>query len=688
LRRGEPAGVATDVYSFSATLFEALYGSRPGDTLEWPSRPRLPERLCKLLRRGLALSPQERFRSCAELADSLREVLHEPSRRKRRRLVALALGASISVTLAVLAAQRAAPCLRADAEWKAFGATDGLGRLQGVLGPHASGVWGRLGPRLKQFGEEWKATWADACWAARGASQTRFVAQESCLKRSAAELAELTQRLAAQGPGAAELVVDALSELKPPRACLEAREGQNPRIFGHDPLVDEIEVRLSAARSLGQLEESYAEADRLLSHARRIGNRELEAEALYADGVARALSTAAPARSVEALRQAARLADGTAQDGLRIRALAQEAFVQGTQLRQLEPALARLEDAESALRRMSGDEELTGLLLYVRATLMNHQGNSAAAEKAYRSLIAARLAKSAEPGPELLQTRMGLARAVLWQQRTDEAVALYKLALADAKSLYGEAHPRTASAWSDLGSAHFDAAQPSAARAAFEQALAGPSSGVNSVITRIRLGQALIELGEVEEGRAVLEGLNAQNPALPQVPGSWRGPLLICLSRAESASGRLAEAERYAEQGVAALAQLPEGSNSRVAAACELAAVALAKRELIRAREQFESVVAKAPGKALCGHLGLLRVDLAQGRAVDESRLEEIAKRSTGTLRGQLVAQGWVAWVRARANGSGAKAEIAAALARLEGRDGLDIREIRQRLLEQQSHRN
>ena len=128
--RGEEVDSRADVYSLACVLFECLTGAPPFEratdvAVLWAHvheeappvtsrRPELPKALDRVLARGLAKEPDDRYATCGELVAAVRAALATTTAPARRRSVRAAIAAIATVALAVTVALGAFLVLRAD----------------------------------------------------------------------------------------------------------------------------------------------------------------------------------------------------------------------------------------------------------------------------------------------------------------------------------------------------------------------------------------------------------------------------------------------------------------------------------------------------------------------------------------------------------------------------------------------
>jgi eukaryotic-like serine/threonine-protein kinase len=110
---GSVGDARSDQYSFSVTVFEALYGKKPIERdsvldlvtavmrgeMEWPTRPAVPLAIQRALRRGLSVDPEKRFPGMAGLLEALETGRSAWLTRRRAALAGVVVAAGTALLL-------------------------------------------------------------------------------------------------------------------------------------------------------------------------------------------------------------------------------------------------------------------------------------------------------------------------------------------------------------------------------------------------------------------------------------------------------------------------------------------------------------------------------------------------------------------------------------------------------------
>ncbi|MBX7077833.1 MAG: serine/threonine-protein kinase [Nannocystaceae bacterium] len=277
---GAPAGPAADQFAFVATLFEALYGQRARpermdaaaavalDPIAVPRERGVPRRMQQLIRRGLALAPEQRWPSMRALVEELR-ALQRPAWQRWALAGGTAVAtAGIAVGLAV-AAGRDAMCTGSEAQLAGvWDATRAQALSQAADGGAASFVGealARVVPRLDVYRDDWVAAHHDTCEAAqrRGdITQAQMDLRMACLDDRRHHLGALVDVIAGGDAEAIALAEQAVAELPSIASCSDAayvaRQGYRASEQAAARPVDERVVRAEVERSAGAAERARA----------------------------------------------------------------------------------------------------------------------------------------------------------------------------------------------------------------------------------------------------------------------------------------------------------------------------------------------------------------------------------------------------------------------------------------------
>jgi tetratricopeptide (TPR) repeat protein/predicted Ser/Thr protein kinase len=300
-----------DQFSFCAALWEALYDKRPfrGTHLEAFARsvlrgpPKPPESssvpvwLRKVLERGLARNPDERWPSMNELLDALQR---DPTRRRRGWLAAvgsLALGIA-GFTAAYVAEQRQreqaeqqraeqiAACEREGQaiaqDWNEEVATAIEQGFLATKSSFAMSAWQHTQPWFDGYAREWSAVRTQVCvqtTADATRSEDSQALVNDCLDESRMYFGAVLQTLIDMGPEDASLIPTATTtaaRLHPPSVCTNEAQLQHRQLTPESLRGELTELRLQLERArarslLGEHQQALGEAQAIIVAANELG---------------------------------------------------------------------------------------------------------------------------------------------------------------------------------------------------------------------------------------------------------------------------------------------------------------------------------------------------------------------------------------------------------------------------------
>ena len=540
--RGGPVDARSDQYSFCVMAWELLYRAAPFTARDraalrlakergHPERPppgaHGPAKLRRLLTRGLAPAPADRFPSMAALITAL---VRLEGAARRQGLAAVGVVAAAGVVALVAWRPTAPPgsrCAIDDARlrgvWDAARAAEVTRAFAATQRPHAAGTATRVAAALDGYTRDWLAMRAASCQAtARGEQSAQLLdLRTACLERRLAEVRALTDQFVRDPDGeVVDHAVAAVDELPPLATCADAAALRDvtplPPGAGDRARLTALRDRLATATSahaLGRYAAALPIAQGVVAEARDLRYPPLLAEALFLTGTLQD-DLGKSADAVETLGEAARVAATAHADDLVARALIELLWTVGQSQAKPEQALAMVAATEAVVARAGAPPIRRAQLLTRRGYLLDVTGDNAGAVAALRESVrlwettptarpvglASTLVNLGEvlrshgdteaaraefaralalqeqalgpDHPDVGATRNNLGAALWAEGRLDEARDDIERSLAIDEATYGPVHPRVAISLLNLGGVLNAQGQPSAARPYLERALA------------------------------------------------------------------------------------------------------------------------------------------------------------------------------------------------------------------------
>lgn len=381
---GMDADQRADIFSFSATLWKALYGTLPfpselyayasAISSEEPVPPppsRAPRWLHEIVLKGLERDPVARFASMEEVLAAL-----DANPWKKRTIVLACALVGASAAVAALgwghhAAAVAAACrAEGDAVATSWNATSREAARQAMLAepdPFVQERTDRTIDRLDDYARAWSAEQTGSCVATRVDKTQSEVAHQrrtECLLEGRMQLDIVAQTLASGDHGAHRQSLATVNALPAPRLCTAAEAEKTLVSLPAEPAARER--ALAARREVLQSEVlrvtgGLAEAQQLAEHAitvaRESGDGQLEARAEYALGKVFSKSyQIEPALQHE--RRAVTKAEAVGADHIGGMAAADAAFLLQNRMKRPDEARSWLDLAHGKLARLGTDEIL------------------------------------------------------------------------------------------------------------------------------------------------------------------------------------------------------------------------------------------------------------------------------------------------------------------------------------------
>ncbi len=296
---GSKLDARADQFSFCVALFEALYGVRPfagrsagpllyniqrGQIRDPPPGRRVPRRILKILRRGLAAEPESRFSSMLIL---LRKLERQPISRSRVVASVGALGVATVVGTAMNTEDADEPCEAGVAEMHRLwtpATEDELRRAAEATGkPYAVEALERSLRPLSSYADRWTQAYTVACESThvrKEQTESTFELVAACLAGRRQAFEGLVGELRSGELARLESSVGAATSLPALEPCTNAAAlGQL------DPLPSDVEARGSLLELRAEIqafpeqasdmdyEDGIARAQDLLDRAKAIGYR-------------------------------------------------------------------------------------------------------------------------------------------------------------------------------------------------------------------------------------------------------------------------------------------------------------------------------------------------------------------------------------------------------------------------------
>ena len=439
--RGSAADARSDQWSLCASLWECAFGASPrtGDTREQllaatiPEVPPAPSWVRRVLERGLAKDPAQRFGSLDEVASAL-----APPRRKKWLVVAAINVVALAATVGIVAASRdSRPACAGDLPnvWDAPRRATIATHLAALVKDPSS-----ILASVDSYATRWGQQQIEVCRADRaGNAPSLTELRAACLasrRQSLSVLVDALGTIDADGARRAKRAVDTLPALDDCTAAEHLAANQpRPRDPAIRTQLSTLELRFDTARTaaaLGRVRTAIPELLDVATSAERLGYFPLVADTLRSAG--REQMMLRETASVATLRRALFAAQAGSDERL-VADLTIDLYGAATLAVRPEPERDDLQSAaRAAVARLAWREDTThaGMKSYLAwATGQDAmaRGNLDVAEREMRAALAAGITAYGARDRRVPQLRNGLANVLAKRGKPDEAAVQWSLGL-------------------------------------------------------------------------------------------------------------------------------------------------------------------------------------------------------------------------------------------------------------------
>lgn len=571
-----------DVFAYSVCLYESLFGKRPfeGTTINelrravmrgvvFPQNDHgVPRRLLRVIHRGLACDPADRWPSVDELMDPL---AHSPWR-SRLPIVstvgALALGGLLSQAATWTYGTSPDTCEegagRVAEIWSAEreAAVSASFRATGV--PFAADVFARVEARLGDYSQELAEAQRVLCKNERAGSVTGRVSElrSLCLSHRRSRLSKLTEHFLNADQGTVENAIQAVAALPSVEGCQDDERLLSARLLPEDPamadvvssLRDDLE-RVESMESVGRYDDGLTLIRRIRADEVLTAFAPLKAEVALREGSLLVTSGRAE-EAVEALYLALRVAIVEDLDEVAAEAASRLLFATGEGLGRPSSALATAPYAEALVARAPGERRrIEALLANNLGSILDLSGDYEEATIQYQRSIEIMEATGRSIDPLVGSTYHNLGGMYLDRGEPSEAARYFGKAYEVLVSIFGDSHPLVAHPLVGLGEVAIERGEREQASAFYSRSVELMEEGYGP--EHVYLIDGLVGLGNIHvaDDPATAERLFRRVEAIcetkgaschPALGAAWEGLGTIALAR-----GRASDAGALFERAAA-----------------------------------------------------------------------------------------------------------------------------------------